>query len=251
MSLIRLGTFEWKLRLWSAGGTILILVAFVALGVWQIDRAHEKEQIISAQKRAAKAPPVNLGHWLAAGKPLSALYLHHVSAAGQVMKAHVLLQDDQTRHNQVGYHLWVPVKLNTSGRVVLINRGWLPERGDRRLPKRLPTMPDSGVFTGVLRHLPRSGLNTNASGCSRGGWPKIVLYPRHSNLTCLFSQPLLDGIVRLDNGSPGALGGLGYKPAQHGLSPIRHYGYAFQWFVMGIAMLVIYIVLNIHHREDI
>lgn len=228
---------------------IVFLALFIALGFWQIDRAHQKERLLSAQERAARAAPVDLGQWLAAGKPLSALYLHHVRIKGKALTGHVLLQDEQTRDTRVGYHLWVPVELRAAPRVILINRGWIPQASDRKPPEKLPELHANGVFTGLLEKLPRAGLDTGGSSCRKTGWPHLVLYPHLVNMQCLFEKPLLAGIVRLDADSPGSLGGLKTGLPKHGMTPMRHYGYAFQWFALGLTVVVVYLVLNFKRRR--
>ena len=238
----RVGRLRFHAPWWALALTVFGLGAFAALGVWQLQRGAEKASMIAARHRAAKARPTDLAHWLEQGKPASGLYLQPVILHGHYDSAHQLLLDNQTWDQDAGFHVWTPFHLAGSDKVVLVDRGWVAAPPTRR---HLPDPQVTGTrlqVKGIIHAFPRPGLRLSKGGCKRQGkWPRVVEYPRYSDLHCLFPNHLVDGLVLLDPGEPH---GFPRKWLRVGMSPQRHYAYAFQWFAMGLTALVMFVAIN-------
>lgn len=246
----RIGRLRFRAPWWALALTIFGLAAFAMLGVWQLHRGAEKEAMIAARHRAAKAHPVNLEHWLAQGKPASALYLKPVVLRGHYDSGRQLLLDNETWHQEPGFHVWTPFELAGSGRVVLVDRGWVAAGPTRKHPPN-PGVTDKTLrVKGIMRDFPKPGLRLAKGGCRGGGtWPQVVEFPRYSDVSCLYPQRLVNGLVLLDPGEPH---GFPRQWLKVGMSPQRHYAYAFQWFAMGLTALVMFLGINtrIEPRRD-
>jgi len=116
---------------------LALIILTVSLGNWQMRRAAEKEQAQQRLDQAAAAPPIVLG----SGRMLGPDDLNRrVSLVGEWLSAHTVFVDNRTWRGQAGFHVVSPVKIESSGQVVLVLRGWV--RGD---PARRNRLPDLGV----------------------------------------------------------------------------------------------------------
>ena len=74
-----------------------------------------------------------------------------------------------------------------------------------------------------------------------GAWPKVTSYPDMPQLQAAYGAPLLPRILLLDASAP-----LGYvrdwQPP--GLSPLRHWSYAVQWWGFAATLFVIWAILS-------
>ena len=57
---MRIGNYQFKPGLLTTIIALVFLVILVRLGIWQLDRAEEKRQIIANQQAKMSMPPVNL-----------------------------------------------------------------------------------------------------------------------------------------------------------------------------------------------
>lgn len=246
----RIGRLHFRAPWWALALTIFGLAAFAELGVWQLHRGAEKASMIAARHRAAKAHPVNLERWLSQDKSAPALYLKPVILKGHYDASRQLLLDNQMWHQEPGFHVWTPFELARNNHIVLVDRGWIPASATR---SHLPNPKVTGKtlrVKGIMRDFPKPGLRLAKGGCHPGGaWPRVVEYPRYSDLRCLYPHRLVNGIVLLDPGEPH---GFPRQWLKVGMSPQRHYAYAFQWFAMGLTALVMFLGINtrIEPRRD-
>lgn len=227
---------------WSWLLLVTGLVVLGGLGVWQLHRAQAKKVILKQRQAASNASAVPLAR---AGSP-ERLYRKHVVVTGNYLANRQILMDSQTYHGQVGYHAWTPLKL-PDGRLVMVDRGWVPRHFDR---EHLPTPPvpagPQKVF-GIWRDWPEAGIALHtADVCARHGWPRVLLYPQYKHVACQYRSPVVDGLLLL---SEDAEGGFPRNWQNLWLSPMRHIGYAVQWFAMAAAALVIFVVINVRRNR--
>ncbi len=239
---MRLGRGRFAAPLWAWLLTLALLILFSNLGVWQLRRAEQKRAIIAAQEEAAKAPAIDFAEWLRLGKPASDLYGKAVSVAGTPLAERQLLHDSQTLHGQAGYHVWTALTLDAVPALVLVNRGWVPAALDRAALPATPVAPEKLRWRGQWRALPEPGLRAGENDCKLGVWPRVVQYPRGAELECLFGQPVVPGLLLLDPDQPQ---GFARDWNAELLPPERHLGYAFQWFALAGALLIVFIVVNL------
>jgi surfeit locus 1 family protein len=212
----------WWAWLLAAAGFALLL----RLGFWQLDRAAEKKAIISAYQQAAKSEPQDLDVALAAGRAATDFYARAVALGGRFEAGHSLLLDNQVLEGRPGYRVWTPLRL-PSGRLALVDRGWLPMHPDRRVLPALETPAGPVRLRGVWQPLPRPGLRLAPDDCDRSQWPPSCL--------AVASRLWLD---------PAEPHGFVREWVRNEFPPERHYGYALQWFSLAATLLVLFIVLN-------
>jgi surfeit locus 1 family protein len=216
--------------------TLVLLAGFVGLGRWQWHRGEAKQEVWAEYSRDAAATPM--------GTPgLDDLArFARVDIQGRFAPERQFLLENRSLRGRPGYEVLTPF-VTSSGRWLLVNRGWIPFSGYRdRLPdvRALPLAHER--ITGRVDELPAAGL---ASGRAppdlHQEWPRLTSFPTHAELESALGQKLERRIVLLDPEIPG-----GYvrewKPP--GLDPSRHFSYAIQWWGFATVLLVLYFALN-------
>ncbi len=214
----------WVLTL----ATLAMVVLTFSLGRWQLNRAAYKEQLQAAIEAQAAQPALNAAALVSAA---AQDVLHRrVSLTGTWQSAQTVYLDNRPQHGRPGFWVVTPLALEGTGRVVLVQRGWIPR--DFMDRSRLATVqtPTGGVqVSGQIALKPGQlySFKGGDSGRIRQNLD-IATYRAETGL------PLLDALV-VQTG-----------PASEGLQRDwdapntgvdKHYGYAFQWF--GLCALLV------------
>jgi surfeit locus 1 family protein len=171
------------------GLTVVLCLLFLTLGRWQWGRAEQKRELW-AQFERGTGEVVSLGTRSITELPRYA----RVRVEGRWEPRRQFLLDNRTHDGRAGYEVLTPLWLD-DGRVVLVNRGWVPFGGYRdRLPDVSADFADlvaatSGAATarvaisGRLDELPSAGLaGGRAAPRLEGPWPRVTAFPRPAEL---------------------------------------------------------------------
>ena len=222
--------------------TIALCVVFVRLGQWQWQRGEHRQAEWDAFARGADAA-LPLGTQDVGSLPR----FSRITVTGTWDAGHQFLIDNQSHGGLPGYAVLTPLH-RADGRVLLVNRGWVPFTGSRaRLPQIGLDDAHAVLLTGRLDNLPVGGLALgHAAPAVTGSWPKVTGFPTLADLATALHQKLEPWTVLLDPGS-----GAGYvrdwQPP--GLSPLRHWSYAIQWWGFAVTLLIIWGIMSARRQE--
>jgi surfeit locus 1 family protein len=221
--------------LWSIAPTVLLCALFLALGSWQLGRAHHKEALQAAFDQSATGATLALGVDTPSPDPLSAL---GGAAAGRYDATRQILLDNQPRERVPGYRVWTPLALPAGGWLI-VDRGWVAADPDRR---RLPSIEVDAApreLHGVWRPLPEPGLRLAADPCAQpAAFPRVLSYPTRAQLACILGGKVADGVLLLDPALPDGFVREWSRP--NPVPPSRHYAYAAQWFAFAATLLFLF-----------
>lgn len=219
--------------------TMVLLVLLVKLGFWQLDRAKEKEalkeQVLTKQKLAPLSSlPVN-------GNSSKSLYWRRASLQGDLKAEPVFLLDNQVYKGQAGYFVYSVLELE-GNRNLLVNRGWIkanPDRSKVSIPK---TVDSEERLSGLIKAPPATGwLLAEDSDESLANGIVRLQHIDPDSINDRYHLNNVPYVFRLDKDSPS---GFIRDWSAPGFGRDKHLGYAFQWFALAIALLIIYIVVN-------
>jgi surfeit locus 1 family protein len=221
--------------LWAWAVFLSTLALLLWLGTWQLQRGSAKAHMLAERAAARQTEPSPLP---APGASVESFYGRAVAARGRYDGGRQILLDNQVRQSRVGYRVWTPLRLEDDGRLVLVDRGWVPLGRDRSAPPR-PAAPEGEIAVrGLWRNWPRPGLRLAAPGaCEQTGWPRTLNYPSYEQIACQYAGPVADGLLLLDESLPG---GFARDWNDLGPPPARHYGYAAQWYALALALAVLF-----------
>ena len=155
-------------------------------------------------------------------------------AQGVWLPAHTVYLDNRPMDGRVGFWVLTPLALQDSGRVILVQRGWVPRNFLERA--RLPAIvTPAGRVTVTGRMAPPPAKLYAFKGADEGAIRQNLDLDAFRAETGL---PLLAGSL-LQTGAPSE-GLLRDWPAPN-LGVDKHYGYAFQWFGLCALVVILYV----------
>lgn len=227
---------KFRPRWWAVVIVVLLSALMIALGVWQLQRGFAKQALVDRYEQASAVAPVPLsaGHVAREGEIERAVARGHFDATRQ------LLLDNQSHDDTPGYHVWTPL-VQDDGSTVIVDRGWV-SHDTAHLPDALAVSDARVEVRGFWRMPPVPGLRLKTDNCAALPWPRTVQFPTLEDLRCLYGEFIAPGLLLMDPNEPN-----GYVrdwQTAPELSPIKHYGYAGQWFAFTLTLLVIFITLS-------
>lgn len=219
---------------------LLSLAATLALGRWQLSRAAQKEAWQNSITAQGALPPLAGMALAARGASLSDLH-RRVNLRGYWMSASTVFLDNRQMHNQPGWYVVTPLRIEGSETVVLVQRGWVARNFmDRTSLPQLQTPAGSVEIRGRIAAPPSklyefSGANTgrirqNLDMAAFGVELGRPLLPVSVQQTGVASEGLQRDWPVFETGVD------------------KHYGYAFQWFALGSLIAILYIWFQIVRR---
>ena len=238
-----MSAWQFKPKLIPTISVIVLFPALLALGFWQLDRAHQKEALYGQYQHRRVLDPVNLNATSARDINAGNLLWRRATVQGVYDNGNNYLLDNQVMNGQPGYFIYTPFRPVPGKSRVLVNRGWVPADPDR---SRLPVVPTpSGPVTldGVIKGMPVTGilLGKDLTEDLPGGIIRVQTIDLNT-ISRRTGHKLLPFIIRLN---PASASGFIRTWAEPGSGKEKHLGYAFQWFLMAAALMIIYVVVNL------
>lgn len=238
--------------------TLLVFSALIKLGLWQSERAEYKEQRLIRIKQLMGSEP----------KPLHQV-LNSVGRVnyteGQKRKDHnellndqpvvlngvfnedvLLLLDNQTLNGQLGYRVY-QVFYHQQQLPVLVNLGWVVGSHDRNKLPSIKPVKGHHQITGNIRVIePNIVLAEQVYGALT--MPLRVQQIEVDKLSDLLGAQLQPFAIYLDSNET-----IGYQKTWQPIvmPPAKHRGYAFQWFSLAAAWLVLMIWAAIKNNKKV
>jgi len=232
---------RWRRPSWFAIALTLAGVAlFVRLGVWQLDRANQAQQLLAAFDAAPKAA---FEDFAAVRATPPADRFPHVRVSGQFLADRGYLRDEQMRDGKRGVEAYAAFAASGTNEVLLVDRGWIAWSHEPGTHPALPPLPQGeATLTGVYAPFPGNGIRVGGNALTRQTeWPKLTLAIDAEEIAADLNHPLLPRVLLLD--ADGAAGFVrSWTPSV--MPPERHRGYAVQWFAFAVAAIVIFVLLH-------
>ena len=219
----------------------------ISLGFWQLDRAEFKDTLQQKIEQRKKLVPVDLNEL-----PQSADDRRYfpVKFIGEFDDGHDFLLDNKILNGKVGYQVFTPVRLGET-KTILVNRGFVAQGNTRQQLPEIIT-PDGKIeFQGLLDFVPSRALLLAENVHDTTRWPIVLQYIDLNEISQLLGYELYDMVLWLETNDS--------EENQHGsfenslpalnLNSAKNNGYAFQWFALSIALLIIYVVVNTKRRN--
>ncbi len=215
-----------------------------ALGLWQLERAHQKEALAQAIESREGLPPLGQAELLSADR--RTLLHRPVRLKGRWMAERTVFLDNRQMQGRVGFYVLTPLRLAGSDTAVMVQRGWAPRNFQQReqLP-RVETPAGEVELHGRIAPPPAKLYQLGSAG---GGPIRQNLdLPPFAAETGL--KLLAD--VSVQQTGPASQGLLREWPETAGRGPETNYGYAFQWWALCGLIAFLYAWLQfIHPRRQ-
>ncbi len=218
---------------------LALTLVFVRLGVWQLDRRQERAIQNTVLAARMTAEPVDLEAAVAAaGEDLETVEFRPVTVTGRYRpELEKLVRNRTNRLGTAGFHVLDALELS-SGRLVVVNRGWIPLEYDS-VPT--PFAPPSGTAT--VAGWARVSDRRPPTGPEDPPGPLDVLNRVDlERIAMIYQEPVVELWVQADGSrAEGVLP----QPLElpDTTNPGPHLSYAIQWFSFAVIALIGFLVV--------
>ena len=218
-----------KSRLAATIFYIFFAIVFVFLGFWQINRGNEKAEIIEAFEIQQTMQAVEFS---ANSKKWERVYID-----GELDAEKLIYIDNIIYKGILGFKVVAPVSIEDS-KIILVDFGWIKQPQSRDEVSFLNISKNKNISVSGVLEAPEMGLILS-DDIFTNTWPKISQSKSISALESLFKEEIIQFILLSDYRNEADF--IYLKPIVANMPPVKHYGYAGQWFAMFIALSIMYL----------
>ena len=206
---------------------VIMIYTFASLGMWQLDRASEKEETLAIFNSSE-------GYETVVDNSIFTAY-QKIKATGQYDSSRQIIIDNIIRDGGLGQMIVTPFKLSRSSKILLINRGWIRKKLDSD-----PEINDLNNGTleirGLSGNLPKVTIRDREGFIGNTDWPLKGSYPTIEEIANRLNEPIFPFILLLDQEEDNGFL-RNWDPNISG--PATNYGYAVQWFLMCLCSIIL------------
>lgn len=218
------------------------MALFSGLGIWQLQRAAEKRAVIASledERRPALERVPGTPEALR-GAARRAVRIH-----GRYAGERQFLLDNRILEGRPGFDVLTPLVLE-DGRRVLVDRGWVAAGPGREPVESVSITLDDRVMVEGRLWLPEAGIALGDAVTPGDDWPRLVTRIDFAALEAALGRPLVPAVIRAEGEAPWLFRPRDLQPR---FGPMRHYGYAFQWFALALTVLAVACLLEWRRRR--
>lgn len=228
---------------------IVFAIACAFLSNWQFSRNEQRAAQLALVEANYDADPVPLADVLVPGAELAASdEWTPVELTGTYLADQQVLVRNRPHGGTAAFEVLVPFRLD-DGRVLLVDRGWVPPGDSQPDPEAVPA-PPAGQANVIVRLRPGEASPASGRSAPDGQVPTIAL-----DLVAAQTVAELEtgayGLLVSEDPAPATAPSPIERPSQ---DPGPHLSYAIQWIlfaVMGFAFIAYVVVTERRHsRED-
>lgn len=232
------GNRVWLRWLVLAVFVVALAIAFVNLGIWQLDRLDQRRARNDSVTAHENTPPVEFATVF--NRTITETdQWQRVTVHGTFDPDHQFLVRYRSNAGESGYEVITPLR-TTTGEWVLVDRGFVPRPADQDYPSVLPAPPAGEVS--IIGHVRRDeqGSRDAMTPVQPGNSIRLV---NSAALAVTLPYPVVNGYLSVLQITPAQSGGLvPVQPPE--LTEGNHFSYALQWFMfagiagIGLVMLI-------------
>jgi len=217
----------------STLGALLIFVAMLGLGYWQLSKHHQRMAYIEGIVAEMKDAPFVLTG-AASDDAYADRIFHQARARGHFDFANQVAIKNKFFREGMGYHLVTPFLIDGSSRAVLVDRGWVkPEEVRTSEQARNFDEPQLTEIQGLIQATEESAQPPAAP---QFWWFRIDV----ASIQRQLPYKLLPLVVVLTDPEETRTSPPFRNPPTLKLDPGAHFGYAVEWFIFAALLPFFY-----------
>jgi surfeit locus 1 family protein len=231
------GNYQFSPPLWSIIVTIILVSVFIRLGIWQLERAEEKQAIVDQQQALMKQGNKRINKSLSLDEVFE---YQNAVVTGKFLTDKVIFLDNKPYKGVHGYHVITPLKIANTEEYILVNRGWVPMRTHRKNLPKIETSGETQLIKGMIK-FPSSQFKLGEGINENNQWPWRIQWLEIEAVEKQLGVNLLPFIVLQESEENSKF----IRDWQIIVSPPeKNMSYAVQWFSFAIVLLIIFIIVN-------
>ncbi|MBL4670641.1 MAG: SURF1 family protein [Arenicella sp.] len=239
----------WKVPLLCAIALLMVL-GMLRLGVWQLDRADQKREIVAQLEllsEQAAVPIVELFN----GDESAGLRFRKVTLKGQYLQNTNFYVDNKVVNGQVGYQIFTPFQLEGGAPLVMVARGWVSIGESRQNLPNVVTKSGQIILEGRLNTAPaKPPLWSEQYSVSDGDVWQYLPMLKVAGFLQAKVFPLVVELAPSDSDVADDTALVTKWPEVDDQQVAKHLGYAFQWFAMAVAFFIACLILLLSILEE-
>jgi surfeit locus 1 family protein len=213
---------------------ILGIALTARLGLWQWSRGEQRSALHAATEARAQLPPLAAAQLPGRPEQLEPLLHRPVALRGEWLPQHTVFLDNRQMNGVPGFYVVTPLKLEGTGAVILVQRGWVQRDFERR--ERLPPVATPAGVVEVRGRLAPPPAKLYAFDAEERGPIRQNL-----DLTRFRAETGLRLLPASVQQAGAASEGLLRQWPQAGSGAEKNYGYAFQWWAIAALIAILYV----------
>ena len=202
---------------------------FFSLGLWQIERGQAKTNLLDDFEKKILEKPSYINQ--------KSQKWDRVYVEGKWDSSKQILIDNVIRRGVAGYKVLTPLRMKETDQLILVDRGWIKQNTFRDQLPDIKLFQIDEVVSGILE-IPELGLVLSDDLVSKE-WPKISQTKNLGVIKNEYDENIFPMILLADPTLKNSLEYIKITPTN--MTPIKHYGYSAQWFLMFIVLCFMYV----------
>jgi surfeit locus 1 family protein len=202
---------------------------FFSLGLWQIERGQAKTNLLDDFEKKILEKPSYINQ--------KSQKWDRVYVEGKWDGSKQILIDNVISRGIAGYKVLTPLRMKETDQLILVDRGWIKQNTYRDQLPDIKLMQIDEVVSGILE-IPELGLVLSDDLVSKE-WPKISQTKNLGVIKNEYDENIFPMILLADPTLKNSLEYIKITPTN--MSPIKHYGYSAQWFLMFLVLCFMYV----------
>jgi len=232
--------YRFRPRLIPTIATLLVLPILVNLGMWQSRRAEQKQILQNIYEKRGTSEPVRIS---AEPVIVDEIRYSKVVVSGRYEPEYQILIDNQIYKGQAGYHVITPLHIKGNDVRILVNRGWVSMGKDRSILPVIDTPSGEISLTGFAHDTSGKYLELTQAKSTNSSWQKVWQNLDLKRYKEAVPFPIQSVTILLDPAS--TAGGYVREWPKPDAKIEVNKGYAVQWYLMSITLVVIFLVTNL------
>jgi surfeit locus 1 family protein len=202
---------------------------FFSLGLWQIERGQSKTNLLDDFEKKILEKPSYINQ--------KSQKWDRVYVEGKWDGSKQILIDNVISRGIAGYKVLTPLRMKETDQLILVDRGWIKQNTYRDQLPDIKLMQIDEVVSGILE-IPELGLVLSDDLVSKE-WPKISQTKNLGVIKNEYDENIFPMILLADPTLKNSLEYIKITPTN--MTPIKHYGYSAQWFLMFLVLCFMYV----------
>ena len=202
---------------------------FFSLGLWQIERGQAKTNLLDDFEKKILEKPSYINQ--------KSQKWDRVYVEGKWDSSKQILIDNVIRRGIAGYKVLTPLRMKETDQLILVDRGWIKQNTFRDQLPDIKLIQIDEVVSGILE-IPELGLVLSDDLVSKE-WPKISQTKNLGVIKNEYDENIFSMILLADPTLKNSLEYIKITPTN--MTPIKHYGYSAQWFLMFLVLCFMYV----------
>jgi surfeit locus 1 family protein len=202
---------------------------FFSLGLWQIERGQAKTNLLDDFEKKILEKPSYINQ--------KSQKWDRVYVEGKWDGSKQILIDNVISRGIAGYKVLTPLRMKETDQLILVDRGWIKQNTFRDQLPDIKLIQVDEVVSGILE-IPELGLVLSDDLVSKE-WPKISQTKNLGVIKNEYDENIFPMILLADPTLKNSLEYIKITPTN--MTPIKHYGYSAQWFLMFLVLCFMYV----------